>query len=99
MGTGMDHSPGRTFSTGGSTLVSHDRRCASPVTSITGVTVPTLWQDPEVAELADEFSLLEENAEEAGLPWRGRPAVERVAVPLPDGRSVSALVWRSGPPE
>ena len=49
--------------------------------------------------LADEFSLLRENADEAGLPWRGRPAVERVAVALPDGRSVSALRWGSGPPE
>jgi pimeloyl-ACP methyl ester carboxylesterase len=52
-----------------------------------------------VRELADEFSLLRENADEAGLPWRGRPAVERRAVALPDGRSVSALVWGSGPPE
>ena len=50
-------------------------------------------------DLADEFSLLRENADEAGLPWRGRPAVERRAVALPDGRSVSALVWGSGPPE
>jgi pimeloyl-ACP methyl ester carboxylesterase len=52
-----------------------------------------------VRELADEFSLLRENADEAGLPWRGPPAVERVAVALPDGRAVSALVWGSGPPE
>jgi pimeloyl-ACP methyl ester carboxylesterase len=52
-----------------------------------------------VPGLADEFSLLRENADEAGLPWRGRPAVERVAVALPDGRSVSALRWGSGPPE
>jgi pimeloyl-ACP methyl ester carboxylesterase len=52
-----------------------------------------------VPDLADEFSLLPENAEEAGLPWRWRPAVERVAVPLPDGRSLSALVWGTGPPE
>ena len=50
-------------------------------------------------ELADEFSLLRENADEAGLTWRGRPAVERVAVALPDGRSLSALRWGSGPPE
>jgi pimeloyl-ACP methyl ester carboxylesterase len=52
-----------------------------------------------VPGLADEFSLLRENADEAGLPWRGRPAVERVAVALPDGPSVSALRWGSGPPE
>ena len=50
-------------------------------------------------ELADEFSLLRENADEAGLPWRGRPAVERRAVELPGGRSVSALVWGAGSPE
>jgi YD repeat-containing protein len=52
-----------------------------------------------VPELIDEFSLLRENADEAGLPWRGRPVVERVAVGLPDGRAVSVLVWGSGPPE
>ena len=50
-------------------------------------------------ELMDEFSLLQENADEVGLPWRGRPVVERVAVGLPDGRAVSALVWGSGSPE
>ena len=50
-------------------------------------------------ELVDEFSLLRENAEEAGLPWSGPPAVERRSVALPDGRSVSALVWGTGPPE
>ncbi len=50
-------------------------------------------------ELADELSLLHENAEEAGLPWRGRPPVERREVALADGRTVSALVWGTGPPE
>ena len=50
-------------------------------------------------ELADELSLLRENAEEAGIPWRGRPPVERREVPLDDGRVVSALVWGTGPPE
>jgi pimeloyl-ACP methyl ester carboxylesterase len=52
-----------------------------------------------VPELADELSLLHENAEEAGLPWRGRPAVERRAVELPDGRRLSALVWGTAAPE
>jgi pimeloyl-ACP methyl ester carboxylesterase len=52
-----------------------------------------------VPRLIDEFSLLQENADEAGIPWRGRPVVERVAVGLPDGRAVSALVWGSRPPE
>lgn len=50
-------------------------------------------------DLADEFSLLRENADEAGLPWRGPPVVERVAVALPDGRAVRALRWGTGPPE
>lgn len=50
-------------------------------------------------DLADEFALLQDNADEAGLPWRGRPAVERRAVTLPDGRSVSALVWGTAAPE
>jgi pimeloyl-ACP methyl ester carboxylesterase len=59
----------------------------------------TLWQDPGVSELADELSLLHENAEEAGLPWRGRPPVERRSVGLPDGRQLSALVWGRGPAE
>jgi pimeloyl-ACP methyl ester carboxylesterase len=52
-----------------------------------------------VPELTDEFSLLQENADEAGIPWRGRPVVERVAVGLPDGRAVSSLVWGAGSPE
>jgi len=52
-----------------------------------------------VPDLADEFSLLRENADDVGLPWWGRPAVERRAVALPDGRSVSALVWGTGSPE
>jgi len=47
----------------------------------------------------DEFSLLSENAEEAGLAWHGSPPVERRAVELPDGREISALVWgRAGGP-
>jgi pimeloyl-ACP methyl ester carboxylesterase len=52
-----------------------------------------------VPDLADEFALLRENADEAGLPWREPPVVERVAVGLPDGRSLRALRWGSGPPE
>jgi pimeloyl-ACP methyl ester carboxylesterase len=52
-----------------------------------------------VPDLADEFSLLHENADEAGIPWRGQPAVERRSVALPDGRAVRALVWGTGPPE
>jgi pimeloyl-ACP methyl ester carboxylesterase len=47
----------------------------------------------------DEFGLFHENAEEFALPWNGPPVVARVAVPLPDGRSLSALVWGDGRPE
>jgi pimeloyl-ACP methyl ester carboxylesterase len=41
----------------------------------------------------DEFGLFHENAEEAGLPWDGPPAVRRVEVATPSGHPVSALVW------
>ena len=47
----------------------------------------------------EEFSLLSENAAEAGLPWSGRPAVRRQSVEVAEGRAVSAIVWGSGPPE
>ena len=51
-----------------------------------------------MAMLADEFSLREENAQETGLPWRGRPAVRREQVEVAPGRAVSAIVWGEGPP-
>jgi pimeloyl-ACP methyl ester carboxylesterase len=47
----------------------------------------------------DEFSYFHENAEEFGLPFDGPPTVRRQAVPLDDGRVLSALVWGVGPPE
>jgi pimeloyl-ACP methyl ester carboxylesterase len=47
----------------------------------------------------DEFSYFAENAEEFGLPYDGPPEVRREAVPLGDGRSLSALVWGHEPPE
>ena len=50
-------------------------------------------------DLVDEFSLLRENADEAGLPWSGPPTVERRTAALAGGRSVSALVWGTGPAE
>jgi pimeloyl-ACP methyl ester carboxylesterase len=46
----------------------------------------------------DEFSLFEENATEAGLPWSGPPIVRRASVDVGGGRMVSALVWGSAPP-
>jgi pimeloyl-ACP methyl ester carboxylesterase len=47
----------------------------------------------------DEFALLQDNADEAGLQWDGPPAVRRESVDVGGGRRVSALVWGSGPPE
>jgi pimeloyl-ACP methyl ester carboxylesterase len=47
----------------------------------------------------DEFSLLPDNAEEAGLPWSGPPAVRRTSVDVDDGRMLSALVWGTAHPE
>jgi pimeloyl-ACP methyl ester carboxylesterase len=49
------------------------------------------------AETYDEFSLFEENATEAGLPWDGPPVVRRESLDVASGRRVSALVWGSGP--
>jgi pimeloyl-ACP methyl ester carboxylesterase len=47
----------------------------------------------------DEFSLLHDNADEAGLPWSGPPTVARETVKLPDGRNIAAIRWGAGPPE
>ncbi len=48
---------------------------------------------------ADEFSLLADNAAEAGLAWSGPPPVRRESVAVAADRSVSALLWGSGPPQ
>jgi esterase len=40
----------------------------------------------------DEFALLHENADEAGLPWTGPPRVRRVSASTGD-QQVSALLW------
>jgi pimeloyl-ACP methyl ester carboxylesterase len=47
----------------------------------------------------DEFGLLRENAEEAGLPFRGPPEVVRRDVGGTPRQRVSALVWGRGDPE
>ena len=47
----------------------------------------------------EEFSLLEENAREVGLPWSGPPRVERRFVEVEPGRRLSALMWGEGEPE
>jgi pimeloyl-ACP methyl ester carboxylesterase len=46
----------------------------------------------------DEFSLFADNAREVGLPYDNPPAVRRVAVALPGGKHLSALVWGTGDP-
>lgn len=46
-----------------------------------------------------EFSLLAENAEEVGLPWKGAPSVRRTRVDVGGGQHVSALVWGESEPE
>lgn len=47
----------------------------------------------------DEFGMFRDNAEEAGLPWRGPPTVRRERVEVAPGQSVSALVWGDTEPE
>ncbi len=46
----------------------------------------------------DEFSLFRENAEEAGLVWRGPPLVARRFVAVEGQRRLSALVWGGAEP-
>lgn len=47
----------------------------------------------------DEFGMFHENASEVGLAWTGPPVVRRQEVEVQPGRSVSALVWGTGPAE
>jgi pimeloyl-ACP methyl ester carboxylesterase len=47
----------------------------------------------------DEFALFRENAAEAGLSWRGKPAVERRSVEVAPRQRVSTLVWGRADPE
>ncbi len=54
---------------------------------------------PGAPEPYDEFSLFEENATEAGLPWSGPPVVRREFVEVAPDRNVSALVWGNRPPD
>ena len=47
----------------------------------------------------DEFGMLQENAEEAGLHLDAAPSVERTFVTVPSGKRVSAIVWGTGDAE
>lgn len=49
-----------------------------------------------MVERGDEFALLHENAEEAGLHWNGPPAVRRL-FSGPGGQQISALLWGQEP--
>lgn len=56
--------------------------------------------DREMARIHyDEFGLFHENAAEYGLAYDAPPLVRRQAVPLGEGRSLSALVWGDAPAE
>jgi esterase len=55
--------------------------------------------DPDSADFVyDEFAYLHENCAEYGLAPPDDVQVERISQQLPDGRSLSALRWGSGPP-
>jgi pimeloyl-ACP methyl ester carboxylesterase len=49
-----------------------------------------------IVAMTDEFALLRENAEDAGLAWHGAPTVRRTSVAA-DGHAVSAIVWGDAP--
>jgi pimeloyl-ACP methyl ester carboxylesterase len=47
----------------------------------------------------DEFGFLESYAQHEGIPWTGRPAVQRRTVEVGGGQHISALVWGEAEPE
>jgi pimeloyl-ACP methyl ester carboxylesterase len=58
--------------------------------------------DDQVAgeQAYDEFGMFHENAEEYGVPWNGPPTVRRESVVVGEGgRSLSALIWGTEPPD
>ena len=55
--------------------------------------------DDDEAANYDEFGMLEQYAEHEGIPWRGRPRVERRTVKVGPGQGISGLVWGDGEPE
>jgi len=56
-------------------------------------------EDTLVDEDYDEFGLLHENAEEIGLPWPGRPKVERREIRGAAHEPLSVIVWGEADPE
>ena len=50
-----------------------------------------------MTESAGEFSMLGDNAADAGLAWHGPPAAERREVVLGGGRVVSSILWGTDP--
>jgi pimeloyl-ACP methyl ester carboxylesterase len=50
-------------------------------------------------EVYDEWGLLHENAEEAGLPFEDSPMVCRTEIEVEPGRTISAVVWGKGDPQ
>jgi len=54
--------------------------------------------DDEAAHY-DEFSMLQIYADYEGIPWNGRPEVERVFFDVAPGQRLSAIVWGTGDPE
>ncbi len=47
----------------------------------------------------EEFSMLKENAEEAGIPWKGTPIVKREFFTSSEGFSISGILWGGEPPQ
>ena len=47
----------------------------------------------------EEFSMLKENADEVGIPWKGTPKVERKFFTSSQGFSISGIFWGGEPPQ
>ena len=47
----------------------------------------------------EEFSMLKENADEAGIPWKGMPIVKREFFTTSEGFSISGILWGDETPQ
>ena len=47
----------------------------------------------------EEFSMLRENADEVGIPWRGQPQVQRKFIESSEGFSISGIIWGEEAPQ